>query len=509
MVQSISYLLSELDSKAIVHSEQVDTIDASLKHLGPHILMVQRDIEEKVDAVIGELLERKDLLQKTVYELAEKEEKLLMEEKSNLLEHLKALKLLKSKAFENGSEFRELFDVAAERSDSLYNNYSSLYMKLTKMDDFPEAISNMGSIFYTYESTKDFMPIYDWNNVSNDGKDGSFDDADSAVSINDTDCKLDGEYLPCHSDLPPCDLTTCCNCEGQEPVVTDTDWEQWLLSPSESKTSRNDCVWENRLVSQIKSLNLSHEKQQGLQKWLASKQQDMDINKMVELDELAISKLNLHDAWDEIKARPLQLWLKSSSDRNSQYCVSKYAPRTKSECSATCQSALQYEAIKSRPLHQWLKRPWKLEDTINDGPSEKLFNGKNLDFGAWLKRKYPECPKEMETETIEACKRIKGIPLEHWLKQPKPGMKNGGLQMKMEQREKTPVAAKKVDDILCVPINMWLKQAEGAFGGRCADWLVPQSKLHETCAANRDINLSTVLIQFDEVTKSSLTDWIK
>ena len=568
MVLSLAYLLTELDSKVRCHTDQLEEIDCRVDKMEAQAVSIEGKLDEDIDLFIDQLMQRKEALKETLWQIVVREGEQLAKKKAEILEHVKVLKGLENMAFQDSTKFRELYGNAVEKSgefdvgvnDIVDLKLSADHHKVTK------SIVEFGTISYNVCEKEECEIMLD--SKSNDG------------SIHQSHCPEDGfdvvnmeEASPpdvdekSASDVLPCELYGSCNCldvcedtgikitEGQvESKEIDSSWEQWLCHPKEPLSSDgDDFIFDNKIASQLETLHLSQIEQaaeseqqhvyttqvsDNLQCWLASKQRSLNANTdKVDTDNSAVGKV-----WDEIKARGLLTWLKPEvkpgssveekgrADRNADLFDSKQFSEKGLWLKGSTQkhepvdsglvmelkvadkvksstNLAQYEAVKSTALGDWLKVP---HSTIgkDEAGNPKLNNGitkdEGADYGVWLKRKLGESVEEPESETTKVYKRIRSTPLESWLKIPK------SREIEMELRGAKSISVDKVHDITCAPLEMWLKRmsiSSDVEQNKYGEWLVSKSKVQkkEPCHTTK----SMVLRQFDEIAASSLHGWIK
>ena len=574
MVVSLAYLLTELDSKVKYHTAQLGEIDCKADRLSRQAVSIESKVDEDIDLFIEELLKRKEVLKETLWQIVAREDKQFAKKKAEIMERVKVLRNLENIAFEDGMAFRELYGNAIERSSEFdIGSNGDIDLKVSAdCQKVIKAIIEFGTISYDVCQSRDSMPLPDdqLSHVSTDQ--GHYFESDFEL--------LGKEEVPSHgaeknvpsdcpdsaSDLLFCDLSNCCNCidvcEEKGVKIAESqmggksahpNWQQWLWKPKGvSSIVGSEIAFENKIVSQLESLQLSQSEEtaeckkqevftaqfhEDLQYWLASKQRGLshDENEKMDAQVPAVDKV-----WNEIRARSLFSWLKPEFKPDLQIeektnihgnfaqidsiqssepgtWLKDIPPSKEAVCTGSKMeiedsnkmpngNLAQYEEIRSSPLNDWLKvsHPNGKEDKVasrfeKDFPKDEVIN-----YGVWLKRKCKENYEESETQTTKLYKRIKSTPLENWLK----GPESQRYRKKSGTGKSTTV--NKAHEITRVPLESWLKRmkiSENVEQKKYADWLVPQSKSQraDPCGAPQ----SAVFQQFDKIAKSSLSGWIK
>ena len=556
MVLSLGYLLTELNQKVRCHTAQIGRLSYKADELGKQAITIENKLEEDIDILCGELLRRKEILKETLWQIVAREDKQLARKKAEIMEHVNVLKCLEETASEDIAQFRELYGNAAERSYQLDVESDCLVSLGLSCDcqELVNAIKGFGGISYDVCEQGDLELFYDGH------LDHGSKDQPCCVDVDITEVQCHGSP-ECAFDPLSCNLSSCCNyCDvGGEPCKTlagkqtqakdvCSNLQQWLLQPRETCSIEGDpFALESKIVSQLESLQLTQledatemSKQEALtmqfhedvQYWLISKQEN-SIGQNANDGCMSSQTSLVSKVWDDIKAKQLISWLKTKAGQerptgekskvfystvqlNSRH-LSKYAKWLKDPLvsmeTGTQQSfknVAQYENIKSSVLCDWLKMPQsvKIEDGADSSLEMESVREGSTNYGIWLKRKYRESDEEKEMQSTQVFKRIRNTPLESWLKKPGSPVSEqeiGARSFRIESK-----SVNKADLITSTPLSMWLKcsKTSGSVAQRkYSKWLVPKAMVNKgiTCHTSQ----STVLQQFDEISKSCLSGWTK
>jgi len=556
MVLSPGYLLTELNQKVRCHAAQIDALNDRADKLGKQAITIENKLEEDIDLLCGELLRRKEVLKEVLWQIVTREDKQFARKKAEIMEHVNVLKCLEETASEDIALFRELYGNAAERSDQLDVESDGLF-SLGLSCDFQQlvnAIKGFGQISYNFSEQGDLELFYDSHS------DHGSKDQPHCVDVDITEVQCHGSS-ECAFDPLSCDPSSCCNhCDvSDEPYKTITGkqiqgkdvqshLQQWLLQPKGTCSLEGDAfTLESKIINQLESLQLTHledatemSKQEALtmqchedaQCSLISTQKS-SLGQNANVCCVSSQTSLVSKVWDDIKDKQLISWLKTNT---GQVCAteekgkvfessvqlnslqsSKYSKWLKdplvsmeTELQQPSKNVAQYENIKSSVLCDWLIMPQSItiEDGTDSGFEMESVKEGSINYGVWLKRKYGESSEEQEMQSAQVFKKIKNMPLESWLKKPgshRSGQESGTRSCKIESK-----SVERANLITRTPLKMWLKckTMSGSVAHRkYSKWLVPRKMVQKGIVC--DTSQSTVLQQFDEISKSCLSGWVK